>query len=707
MKSFFAALFLISITCFVVDAAQPSVWMVGTRADVLKGEARGVSIASDGSITLAPRFDEIFKTETPYIWSSAGDDAGNIYLGTGGDGRVFKFAKAGSGALLVDLGELNVTALAVGRSGEIFAATSPDGKVYRIDAAGKAEAYFDPKEKYIWSLETMSDGSLVVGTGDNGRVYRVRSAGSAPETSVLFDTSETHIISLAADSKGTLYAGTDSNGLVLKFGPDGKPFALLDSPLREIHGIAVAPDDSLYVLALGESASVAAPAASPAPEGKTVSAGKPATAESAPKSRYDLTGAKSAVYHILSDGSVDLLWSSQTVTGFSIFAQPSGGVLLGTSDKGRIYSITNDGRETLLLQSGAGQISTIRSVGSDIYATSSNQGRLYKLSSDTMAEGSYESAVLDAKTTSTWGRIWWNSSGRVQIQTRSGNTEKPDETWSAWSSISGDARSGQVSSPRARFLQWRALLSSGSPAATLRETDVAYLPRNIAPEIRSIQILPTNVGLLPTAATAIDPNIELSGLDPAVFGLASAQPAPRKVYQRGAKSFQWTADDRNDDKLVFDVYYKETSDANYKLLREDVPEDFLTVDGQSLADGRYIVKVVAKDSRSNPAGQSLTGERISEPFDIDNTPPTVTAISSDGSLVVFSATDASSYINNAEYSIDGGEWHTVYADDGIADSPNEKFTVKLPSMPAGEYAVTLRVFDASGNTGNARMVVKR
>src|SRR4029079_8162239 len=143
------------------------------------------------------------------------------------------------------------------------------------------------------------------------------------------------------------------------------------------------------------------------------------------KSRYDLTGVKSAVYRILPDGGNDIIWTSAS-PAFSLAAQPSG-VLIGSSDKGRIYSVTNDARETLLLQSDASQISTIRSAGQNLVATSSNQGVLYRVGFDSVSEGSYESSILDAKTAAAWGRIWWRSSGNVQIQTRSGNTSKPDE----------------------------------------------------------------------------------------------------------------------------------------------------------------------------------------------------------------------------------------------------------------------------------------
>jgi hypothetical protein len=440
MKKLFISLFLITVLSVSVLAGDPSIWSVNTRADVLKGDARNVSIDSSGAIGLAPKLTEVYKTGQPYIWSSAVDQAGNVYLGTGGDGKIFKVTASGAGSLFADLTEMNVTAVALAQNGEFYAATSPDGKVYKIDAAGKSSVFFDAKEKYIWSLALMNDGSLAVGTGESGKIYRVRTANATPDASLLFDTSDSHIITLAVDKAGNLYAGTDSNGLVLKFGQDGKPFALLDSPLREIHELAIGADGSVYVLALGESASTAtAPAViTPAtPESKTVSASRsPSTPEPPQKSRYDLTGAKSAVYRILPDGGTDVIWASATVAGFSIYAHQTGnGVMLGTSDKGRIYSINNDGRETLAMQTDASQISTIKSLGRNLYATSSNQGVLYKIGPDTVAEGTYESAVLDAKSVASWGRIWWRSTGNVQIQTRSGNTERPEETWSAWSTV--------------------------------------------------------------------------------------------------------------------------------------------------------------------------------------------------------------------------------------------------------------------------------
>lgn len=710
MKKYLLFLSFIFTFSTIITASEPSIWSVNSRADVLKGDANGVSIGDNGEISLAPKLTEVFKTDQSYVWSSAIDANGNVFLGTGSDGKIFKVDASGKGTLFYDSTELNVAAIAIGKSGEIYAGTSPDGKVYRIDASGNATVFFEPKEKYIWSLAVLSDGSLAVGTGENGKIYKVRSANATPETSMLFDTSENHIVSMAADKNGNLYAGTDSGGLVLRFGADGKPFALLDSPLREIHDLAVGADGSVYALALSETIT--------APKTETITTTPVSTSvtveanptETPVKSRYDLTGAKSVVYRILPDGNNNVLWNSPSVVGFSIHAHQTGnGVLVGTSDKGRIYNITNEGRETLVLQSGEGQISTIKSNGQNLFATSSNQGKLFRFGGESNAEGIYESAVLDAKTTADWGRIWWRSTGNVVIQTRSGNTEKPNETWSNWSAAISDQKGAQISSPKAKYIQWRAVLKG---SATVNETSVSYLPANIAPEILSIQILPTNVGLAANPPVQIDPNIENSGLDLSVFGLQNPPQPPRRIYQRGARSILWTAEDRNGDKILYDLYYRRTNETEFKLLAEDLRENFYTIDGSTLADGRYIFKVVVKDSPSNPLPKMLSGERVSEPFDIDNSAPTIVLtqspqISGDKVKIVLSVTESASYLTRAEYSINGGEWQTVYADDGISDGANENYTLDLTIKTKGDNSVAFRAFDANGNIGIIGVPVRK
>lgn len=716
MKRSIFAIFLLSLSISHAWSLDPQVWTVNSREAILRGDARGVSIDPNGTLFPAPKISELLNTGQSYIWAALADGRGNIYLGTGGDGKIFRVDAAGRGGVFADLDEMNVSALALASNGDIFAGTMPDGKVYRIDRNGRAEAYFAPKEKYIWALAALPDGSLVVGTGDGGRIYRVSSANADPNSALLFDSAEANIVSLAVGPRGDIYAGTDPGALVLRFSPDGKVFGVLDSPLREINKISITPNGHIYALALGDSASAsraADPAASATPaESKpvTVERPNPANQEQAVKSRHDLSNAKTAVYGIAADGISDLVWSSATVTGFSLFVDDDN-VLVGTSDKGRIYRIGNSG-DTLLLQTDAAQITNIIRSADVYYATSSNQGTLFRFGADRSAEGIYESPVLDAKNVASWGRLWWRSQGNIVIQTRSGNTERPDATWSEWSAAMTDPAGAQVRSNPARYLQWRALLRANPTPAMLYEVSVAFLARNIPPEITSLTVLPVNVGLAPNPPVQVDPNIEIAGLDPLQFGIPATNVPPRRIYQRGAVSLQWIAEDRNGDKLVYDVLFREASETAFKALRTGIEENFITIDGQSLADGKFIFKIVARDTPSNPAKLALSGERLTEPVEIDNTPPVVSVlgqpiVSGDMAKLAFSAQDTSGYIVRGEYNVNGGGWIPVYPDDGIADSPREQFTVEVKLATAGEHTITLRAWDAAGNAGAARVLVRR
>jgi sugar lactone lactonase YvrE len=716
------ALTLISLLITTAFAGEPAVWEINSRSELLKGEARGVSITDNGVVTLAPRLDRVFDTEQPYIWSTAVDASGNLYLGTGHDGKLFRVTPDGRGSLLYKAAELDFTALAIAKDGALFAATSPDGKVYRVTSDGKAEVYFDPSDKYIWSLAVMPDGSLAVGTGDNGKLYRVRAAGANPETALLLNTNQTHVMSLAVTKQGDLIAGTDPGGLVLRISSDGKAFGLYDAPLREIHALSVADDGSIYALGLSDAVAVNRPQTTASADATTTTtattedttAAQPTQPAQPTRSRNDLNNVRSAVFRILSDGGTDIVWSSTSVTGFALLANRNG-VLLGTSDKGRIYSITNDGRDTLLLQSPEGQISAMVARGPDVFAASSNQGKLFRYGDARVNEGTYESPVRDAKLASTWGRIWWRGQGPIQLQTRSGNSDKPDATWSDWSASYADAAGTQITSPKARFVQWRAVLRSGPGARAaqpqLEDVSIAYLPRNVAPEILAITILPPGVALQQQLVIQTDPNIESAGLDPSMFGMASQTP-PRRLFQRGARSLQWQSEDRNGDTLEYAVYYHSLGETNFRLLKDHIRETFYTVDAASLADGRYIFKVVASDVLDNPTGAALSGERLSEAVDIDNTPPVLRAVGNasvtgDRVRAVFEVEDATGRIKRADVSVDGGTWREVFPDDGIADSPRERFSVDLLIDGPGEHTISLRAYDNSNNVGTISVTVRR
>ena len=58
-------------------------------------------------------------------------------------------------------------------------------------------------------------------------------------------------------------------------------------------------------------------------------------------------------------------------------------------------------------------------------------------------------------------------------------------------------------------------------------------------------------------------------------------------------------------------------------------------------------------------------------------------------------------------SVDGGAWHEVFPDDGIADSQRERFSLDLPIDGPGEHTISLRAYDNSNNVGSTNVVIRK
>jgi sugar lactone lactonase YvrE len=738
-------------------ASGPIFWEISKQDDIAKGDARGVSIAENGTIMLSPAYALVYDTKQAYIWSSATDAAGNIYLGTGHDGKIFRVDPSGAGRLLYDAPELDVTALATDAAGNLYAGTSPDGKVYKITPDGQQSVFYDPPDKYIWSLAFEAGTStLYAGTGDKGIIYKIDPAGKA---AVLTDTNETNIVSLALDKSGNVLAGTDPSGLVLRVSPAGKVFALFDSPAQEIHTLSVAQDGTIYALGINQQgaqkqASLGVSSSSSLSSEGVITISTTEDQEGAvsvqttdvssalnqAQGRGRADGARSAVFRILPDGGNEVFWRANDVVAFGLRPLSDGRVLVSTGSKGRIYQIAADRTDTLLIQSPEDQTSTIFALGDQLYATSSNLGRLYRIGRDAVSEGTYTSPVRDTKFAGQWGVITWRGSGNVELQTRSGNTETPDATWSDWSTPYRNMTGDQVTSPRARFIQWRAVLRTGAQAsppdrgsqaaapkismgagrdkknqdasstavassAQLESVVIAYLPRNQAPDITSVTVLPPGVAFQETPLS-IDPSIASSGLDPQLFGLVASVP-PRRFFQRGARTVNWQTSDPNDDTLVYDLLYRTLGDNEWHTLADNQSQSYYTIDGNRLPDGTYFFKVIASDAPGNPSGLALTDEKITGAVELDNTPPSIKltgpSVTGQTAEVTFDATDLTSRIVRGEYSIDGGAWQLIFPVDGIADSAHENFKVRAAFDKPGEHVIAFRCADSSSNVGTSKV----
>lgn len=707
----------------VVWASGVTFWETTKQTDIERGDAQGISISDHGMIKTAPALGEIFNTEQPVILSSINDVNGNIYLGTGHSGKVYKVDKQGKGSLWLETKELDITALAIDTNANLYVGSSPEGKVYKISPDGKSEVFFDPGDKYIWSLALDDKGTLFVGTGDKGIIYKVDKTGKG---TIWAKTNEKHIITELIDRQGNLLVGTDPSGLVLKINPEGKTFALFDSPAREIHKLVLDTDGTIFALGITgkpdsnkdvsttstapvistDNASVTVTATFD-DDATVVSSGSGSSSSATTARSTDTTGSKAVLYRLTPDGGNDLLWTSKESVALGLALGKNNEVLVGTNSKGRIYAIDPKTKDvTLLLQSTEEQTGTLLSTPNGLYATANSKGKLLRISDERVKEGIYTSVVHDTKLTASWGRLSWRASGNVQLQTRTGNTETPDATWSDWSTSYKTSEGEQVTSPAARFIQWRAHLQTG---ALLSNIKLAYLPRNVAPEVTQLNILAPGIALQEIPQQPIDPGILSAGLDPSTFGFPT-NIQPRKVFQKGARSLQWQAEDRNGDSLIYSIYYRavNSSDTEWHLLASELKNNYYTIDADALSDSKYTFKVVASDSNANPNGRALKGELVSEIIDIDNTPPEIKVgnpeIAGHNVAVKFFVTDNASLLHRAEYSIDGGNWQVVFPDDAITDSRLENYTLKA-ELSAGTHIIAFRCYDESANAGSNKATV--
>ena len=727
MRSRFLLGFLVAATLTAgASAALPTFWQVSTEADFLRGEVENLSIDTYGRLTLGPTSTSVYESSAPFIWTAITLADGTVYAGSGNEGQVFRVDPSGKGSVFFDSEELEVHAIAPVPTGGIYVGTSPQGKIYKVDPTGKATVFFDPDDRYIWSLVVDRSGNVFAGTGDKGVIYRITPDGKG---SVFYETKATHAMTLAFDLQGRVLAGTESPGRVFRIDSTGKPFVILDSSFNEIRTIRVDRDGTMYAIGVSSRPGAASSSASPPSSDSSAptpvvtvtaevtaigiadsSAGGP-PAQQTPRSTGPVTG---AIYRISPDGAWDLVWELREDTPYDLAFEGNGNLLVATGNKGKIYRLSGEPYQpTLVVRSNVQQVTTIlpERDGRMLFATA-NPGKLLRLSAARADKGVYTSDVRDATTVAAWGTIRWRAQApagtRVDLSTRSGNTRTPDETWSDWTPAYANQAGSTITSPRARYLQWRATLTGArgeSPALT--SVSAAYLPRNLRPRVTSITIHPP--GTVFQRPFPTDP--EIAGFDGDTPDRRLANPSGatpslgRRVYQKGLLTFAWRAEDDNKDDLTYDVLYRREGETSWKVLKRAVTDPILVWDTTSVPNGSYFLRIVASDSPSNSPSTTLTGALESSAFDIDNTPPdiTMTSVRREGTRLVleFDVRDEYSAVQRADYSLDGDKWQTIYPKDGIADSRVEQFELVLEGEAAAR-GVIVRATDALNNTASAR-----
>jgi hypothetical protein len=682
-------------------ASGPTFWTIANSAEFLRGTSEGVYISLDGVVTPGPQLQNRLTSAPAQIWSLAQSADGTLWAGTGGDGRVIRVRPGQKEESVFDSEETNVFAIAVTGS-RTYVATSPDGRVYVIDGSSPAKPFFDPEEKYIWALSVDTAGRLWVGAGNPAVIYRVDPGGASR---TIYKPPAAHVVSLVADGKGRMLAGTESPGRLYRFEAD-RPFVLLDSGVTELRAAAVSQDGTIFAAAVsrgdesapasGETTSVAVSIPPPPPTGGATT--PPAT-----------TNRRSVLYRIDSSGTWEPLWETNDIA-YDVAATDDGGALVATGPEGRLYRVSRTRDVMLLTGVDAKQITRfagpVRPGGRPSAFATANPGRIIAVGADDQSPATYISSVRDTKSVATWGLIRWEGSGGITLFSRSGNTEKPDDSWSDWSGPYSRGEGEPIKSPTARFLQWKAVLTRAASAAAPRLTSVtvAYLPRNSRPAVTSLTVHPPGV-VFQRPFSSDDGAI--AGLDDLTAearrppGDSGPPPPPpgRRMYQKGLQTLVWKAEDADGDRLVYSLQYRREGEQVWQDLRSGLTDAIFVWDTTTVADGRYIIRLSASDSPSNAEDRRLTGERDSDPITVDNTPPVITteiARGAPGTRLIVRVRDAQSPIQKVEYSLGGGSWQLVFPADGLADSPEERYEIPLANE-ADAARIVIRAIDLLQN----------
>ena len=737
-----AVLFLLvaSLAAAACFGSETETWRTVGADEFRRGRLEALAVEPGGRVRLAPAPRVLARLDESGAWSLAVSNSGGLFVGTGDDGRVFRLDAAGKSSLVADLPELEVHALAVDEQGALLAATSPDGKVYRIGAGDKAEVFFDPEDRYIWAMSRFPGGDLLVATGAKARLYRVDRSGKGK---VVYDGPEGHVRAIAVGPDGSIYLGTSGRGLVLKLGAEGRARVLLDTKVQEVVSLVFDARGDLFVAAVGEErstlnaegasaiATVIVTAEDPGPE----SAKTPGTEKGSAEQRTGAApGSGSAagpttatavppgarIFKIEPDGFPRRIWDSKSETVYALAPEGNAGVYAGTGPDGAIYRIDSDGRATWFGKAESGPVAALLQNKERLLVLGGTPPYLKAMGPGLAEEGTIESRVYDAHSFSLWGKLRWvldrGSDGALLMTVRTGNTEEPDSTWSDWIAVSGPADGAVVLAPQARFVQWRARLKRGPKGGpALSEVELRFRPRNVAPTIESLTLLPAGaayqvqpLGSQTGGETQLLPNRYAEAVTRYLAGGRKIPTNARRFYVPGSRTVVWDGTDLNGDDLVYEVDCRREDESSWRTLGKDISESFLTWDSRILPDGWYRLRVIGSDAPSNPDDEKLAGERISDPFVVDNTPPRLEDLESkvSGRKVEagFRASDSAGRIIFAEYSVDAGNWNSLIPDDRVEDSTIEiyHFIVNLPDEQ--EHVVVVRAADEGGNWASMRLI---
>jgi hypothetical protein len=709
----------------------------------LRVDSHGDLYAAGGSNAKIVRFDAsgkattVFESQEMTAQALVIDKNDNLYVATGPDGKVYKVTPAGQTSVFFDPKTKYIWDLAIGTDGTLFVASGDPGKIFAVAPSGNSQLFYNAEETHVRTLILDGKGNLLAGTEPNGLVLRISLAADSSAADAGKPAARP-----AANRRGAAPAAAPA-ATTTDSPEEGShsAYVVYETARKEITALTLDPAGNLYVAAIGDKR----PGQPQAPlaqgdqntsNGQTVTVtigapnGAPQPQAQTPFIPFPPLSSAS-VYRIAPGGAPEEVWTSREEAVYAMGLSAEGKLLLGTGNQGAVIQLESDRVFSRLAKAESEQVTAFaRASNGKMYMATANPGKVFTLGPELASEGTFESEPFDAHIFSRWGRLaWWGQNGAgsgIELYVRAGNTSDPGKNWSAWAGPYRNPKGQEVESSPARFVQWKAVLHGPSnPPPDISWVDVAYLPKNVAPEVSSVVI--QNPGIRVSGfgqqggspqATPVTLRMPAApgttgGSQRAAIESPRFEPPPQGFGQKGFQAVLWSAEDVNDDELTYAVYYRGENEKDWKLLKDKLEQKFYSWDTNSMPDGAYYLRIAASDEKSNPPSEALTAERVSDRFVVDNTPPTITELTSapaasaapgDPAVTIrFRASDTASSIVRAQYSLDAGDWTIAPPIGGLSDSPAEQYSVTLPGVAPGEHTVSVRAYDQFENESAAKI----
>ena len=468
------------------------------------GETDGAQAADTAIDTPEEKSDSAKATEPvepvaqEYVFALTLDRADRLVAGISGkQARLIRFENGQVQTLAELEGVKYIHAIAVDGMGNLYLGTGPDGKIFRLDPFGRnPQMVYSGKDHNILSLAVDDKGILYAGCDERGLVMRIEPDG---KVTVLYDCDQNEITALALDEQGNLYAAATSAEVTRE--------KSTYNPVASDAG-AGRPDEKS---APKDKDPKAAELKIPNTEKPAAPAGPPGAA---PK-RATLPKSAGHVYRIQPQGTVTDLFSDMSVLYALRFRGEE--LLVATGNAAQVFTVDpeTEKRAMAFEEKQSAQITTLADGKGGIWLGCANPAKLLRLSDAFAGEGTYVSDLIDAGQPARWGKLQVEATipegCSVWMSARTGNVGEPnDPSFSPWSEPAELKAATTLNCPVGRFGQYKLTLKTDKPEVSPRvgAVTVAHVVSNLAPVINSVNVarVKGKPGVLAVAFEAVDRN---------------------------------------------------------------------------------------------------------------------------------------------------------------------------------------------------------